>query len=194
VGIGTTNPQARLHIGNTAGTWTNSHLGVVLSSQLGSCWRMDEPTETGVYLGFGMTDLTSVPGWYWIASANTDNTLVPKYPMILTIDNSGKGLLTVNGKIHTREEITVDYHGTWYDYIFAENYKLMTLPELENYILLNKHLPDIPSADEVKENGIKLAEMNTLLLKKIEELTLYVIELEKQNKEFQKKFELLEKK
>jgi hypothetical protein len=55
----------------------------------------------------------------------------------------------------------------------------LSLEELERYIKLNKHLPEIPTAQEVKENGILLGEMNAKLLQKIEELTLYVIDLQK---------------
>jgi trimeric autotransporter adhesin len=69
---------------------------------------------------------------------------------------------------------------TWADYVFNEDYKLMSLLEVESFIKLNKHLPEIPSADEVKENGHKLGEMDVLLLKKVEELTLYLIDLKRE--------------
>jgi len=65
----------------------------------------------------------------------------------------------------------------WVDYVFKKDYKLMPLSELNAFIRENNHLPEIPTSDEVRENGIELGEMNALLLKKIEELTLYVIEL-----------------
>jgi len=60
------------------------------------------------------------------------------------------------------------------------NYNLMPLKELEQYILKNKHLPDVPNQDEISKNGIDVYEMNAVLLKKLEELTLYVIEQQKQ--------------
>jgi len=59
------------------------------------------------------------------------------------------------------------------------SYNLMPLKELEQYIKQNKHLPDVPTQDEISKNGIDVYEMNAVLLKKVEELTLYVIELEK---------------
>ena len=65
---------------------------------------------------------------------------------------------------------------TWPDYVFAEDYELTPLSEVENFIRENQHLLEIPSAEEVAQNGQNLGEMNALLLKKIEELTLYVIE------------------
>ena len=71
----------------------------------------------------------------------------------------------------------------WPDYVFEKNHNIMTIPELEAYIKIYKHLPGIPSADDVEENGIDVAEMNALILKKIEELTLHII---KQNKKIEK--------
>jgi hypothetical protein len=67
----------------------------------------------------------------------------------------------------------------WYDHVFAKDYKLRSLSELEDFIKQNKHLPEIPSETEVKENGINLGEMQGKLLLKIEELTLYTIEQQK---------------
>jgi hypothetical protein len=87
--------------------------------------------------------------------------------------------LTVRGTIHT-QEVRVDLNVPGPDYVFEKNYNLPTLSALENYINQNKHLPEVPSAKEMEANGVKLGEMNMLLLKKVEELTLYVIELKKQ--------------
>jgi hypothetical protein len=88
--------------------------------------------------------------------------------------------LTVNGKIKANE-IRVDGNGQP-DYVFDEGYKVSTLQELESYIKVNKHLPEIPSAAEAAKNGIALGAMNKLLLKKIEELTLHLIEKDKELK------------
>jgi len=78
-----------------------------------------------------------------------------------------------NGLLRTRE-IVVDAQ-SWADFVFEKNYDLMPLKEVEDYINLNGHLPNIPSSECVKEEGINIAEMNRLLLEKIEELTLHVI-------------------
>lgn len=87
--------------------------------------------------------------------------------------------LTVKGKIHA-QEVKIDLLGALVpDYVFANDYKLKTLEEVENYIKQNNHLPEIPSAKEIEKNGLMLAEMNMALLKKIEELTLYMIAKEK---------------
>ena len=87
--------------------------------------------------------------------------------------------LSVNGKIRAHE-IKVEITG-WPDYVFGEDYKKRSLLDLEKYISNHKHLPEIPSENEVSQNGIALGDMNKLLLKKIEELTLYLIEMKKEN-------------
>lgn len=106
----------------------------------------------------------------------------------------GEGLTTPDGyKLYVADgiltdEVKVAVHteSDWRDFVFDENYKPVSLTELEEYIAKNKKLPEVPSAKEVVENGINLGEMDALLLQKIEELTLYIIA---QNK----KMETLEK-
>ena len=119
----------------------------------------------------------------------------------LTINKGNVGIgtiapdekLTVKGKIHT-QEVRVDMSGPLVpDYVFAEDYKLKSLAEIENYIKQNKHLPEIPSAKEIENNGLMLAEMNMNLLKKVEELTLYMIEQQKKNNEQTIEIETLKK-
>ena len=68
----------------------------------------------------------------------------------------------------------------WSDFVFDDGYRLMPLGEVERYIDANRHLPEVPSAQEVEENGVDVGEMNKLLLQKVEELTLYIIDLQKQ--------------
>lgn len=87
--------------------------------------------------------------------------------------------LAVNGKVRAHE---IKVEGPiWPDYVFAKSYSLPDLFETEKYIQENQHLPGIPSALEVKDNGIDLGEMNAKLLEKIEELTLHLIEMKKEN-------------
>jgi hypothetical protein len=74
----------------------------------------------------------------------------------------------------------------WSDFVFADDYQLNSLAEVEAYITKNKHLPNVPSEKEVLENGVNLGEMDAILLRKIEELTLYVIELENRIKQIEK--------
>ncbi|MEP1490170.1 MAG: fibronectin type III domain-containing protein [Algibacter sp.] len=86
--------------------------------------------------------------------------------------------LAVNGNIHTKE-IRVDLND-WPDYVFTDKHQLPTLKEVENHIRENGHLKNIPSVKEVKEKGILLGHMNANLLEKIEELTLYTIQQQKE--------------
>jgi hypothetical protein len=86
--------------------------------------------------------------------------------------------ISANGKITTKEvEVTLS---GWPDYVFNEDYKLTPLSDVETFIKENKHLPGIKSAKELEENGVSLGEMNKQLMQKVEELTLYVIRLQKE--------------
>lgn len=95
--------------------------------------------------------------------------------------------LTVKGDIHTKE-VRVDMAGAVAgDYVFEKEYELLSLSELERYIIANKHLPEIPSAKQMDEVGLNLKEMNLLLLKKVEELTLHLIEMNKRVEELERR-------
>ncbi len=85
--------------------------------------------------------------------------------------------LAVNGAIIT-EEVIVKISEDWPDYVFDEAYTLMPIPQLESYIAEHGHLPDMPAADALLKTGLEVGKMESLLLKKIEELTLYVIRQE----------------
>jgi len=87
--------------------------------------------------------------------------------------------LSVAGAIRA-EEVVVETG--WADFVFEDDYQLRSLPEVKNYIAEHGHLPDVPSAKEVQSEGVSLGETQTILLQKIEELTLYVIELEEKMK------------
>ena len=88
--------------------------------------------------------------------------------------------LSVKGKIQAEEIKVTTTSGDWPDYVFEEDYKLNSLKDLEAFVKTNKHLPDMPTANEVELNGIQLGEMVKKLLKNNEELTLHVISLQKQ--------------
>jgi hypothetical protein len=92
--------------------------------------------------------------------------------------------MLVNGDI-TASLVRVNTQ-SWWDCVFHDDYNLQPLAEVEAYINRYKHLPEIPTEAEVKANGVDVAQMNALLLKKVEELTLYVIELEKRVKDLDK--------
>lgn len=87
--------------------------------------------------------------------------------------------LHVYGTVYSKEvqvKLSIDAP----DYVFDPDYQLMKLDDLQNYLDKNKHLPEVPSAKEMEKNGVNLSEMNMLLLKKVEELTLYMLEQQKE--------------
>lgn len=98
--------------------------------------------------------------------------------------------LTVNGNIKCEEMlVVVDVPA---DYVFDLDYKLMPLSEVGKYIKENKHLPNVPSAEEIKQNGWQVGEMNNKLLEKVEELTLYLLQLKDENEALKARVEALE--
>ncbi len=99
--------------------------------------------------------------------------------------------LQLNGTL-AANNITYTANGNTADFVFEDNYQLKDLSEVEAFIKANKHLPEIPSAKEMEEAGVNLAEMNKLLLMKVEELTLYSIEQEKKIEARDEKVESLE--
>ncbi len=95
----------------------------------------------------------------------------------------GSYMLAVAGKIAATGEVRVfDINTTTFpDYVFAPGYKLLSLDQIELFIKQNHHLPDVPSVTDVAKDGMSFNEMNVILLKKVEELTLHLIELKKEN-------------
>jgi hypothetical protein len=113
-----------------------------------------------------------------------------------TVDNANWKLATstyklaVNGSV-IATAMTVKLNANWPDYVFKPQYHLPSLSEVKTYIDQNQHLPDMPSEAEVKKDGINLGEMNTLLTKKVEELTLYLIDQQKVQKQQQEQIDEL---
>lgn len=100
--------------------------------------------------------------------------------------------LAVNGTVRALK-VKVTQTG-WADFVFAQDYKLPPLMEVERFIRENRHLPDMPSEKEVAENGLDVGEMNKKLLQKVEELTLYIIQQEKEMGEMRRRLEIVENK
>jgi hypothetical protein len=120
-------------------------------------------------------------------AGNESESIVNFNPQIVFKNNGNVGIgttspdtkLSVKGVIHT-QEVRVDLNGAVApDYVFEPTYNLLPLSEVESYIKANKHLPEVPSAKQMEEEGLNLKEMNLLLLKKVEELTLHLIEQQK---------------
>jgi hypothetical protein len=123
--------------------------------------------------------------WTYAFYLKVDND---KHKAFSVIDKNVQEVFRVygNGVVNAKKiyaeafEVRTDAMDKWPDYVFDDHYKLKNLNEVEQYIKSNNHLPDIPSENEINENGFNLAEMDGLLLKKIEELTLYVIKQQKE--------------
>jgi hypothetical protein len=107
-------------------------------------------------------------------------------------DRIGTGYqLSVAGKVIC-EEVKVQLRAAWPDYVFADDYNLMPIEDLEKSIRQNKHLPNIPAAAQIEKEGISLGDMNKRLMEKVEELTLYLIDLNKKNKQLEERLQKVE--
>ncbi|MEP3385643.1 MAG: hypothetical protein ABJN84_13820, partial [Flavobacteriaceae bacterium] len=176
VGIGTLNPSAKLEVnGNIKGPGLESSLinfkNIIGRSSDGILHLRGGNTTGPIYLNYyesGNISLANGGGNVGIGTITTD------------------AKLTVKGDIHA-QEVKVDLNGAIApDFVFANNYTLRSLEETETYISMYHHLPEIPSASEMEKNGFELKEMNLRLLQKVEELTLYLIEQNKQIQELKK--------
>jgi hypothetical protein len=106
-----------------------------------------------------------------------------------TLNN--KYLLSVGGSI-VCEELVVKLQANWADYVFASDYTLMPLGDVKKFIAANSHLPGVPTAAEIEQTGVQTGEMLTIQMKKIEELTLYLIQMEERIKELEAKNKALQ--
>jgi len=180
VGIGTTTPSNKLEVNGTTGVQD------ALVIQKGGSYRIALNGTNDAYIN-GRN--SSFENKFTIRSNGTTYFNGGKVGVGTSAPDSK---LTVKGDIHA-EEVKVDLSVPGPDYVFKEGYDLKTLEEVQSYIKENGHLPNIPSAKEMEENGIQLGEMNMKLLEKIEELILYMIELKKENENQQREIEQLKK-
>jgi hypothetical protein len=176
--------RVRIEIANDGSYWSSYFISATdingsssnyagWSSTLGTM-----PATTG--------NITSVTEYAGIIYSNAGNMLIGKN----TQDNKTYKLDVV-GKIRA-DEVVVNTTGA--DFVFEKDYKLPTIEHVANYVQENKHLPDIPSANEMVKNGVSMGDMQVKLLQKVEELTLYAIQQNDSKKELEKKYNaLLEK-
>jgi hypothetical protein len=128
------------------------------------------------------------------ANFTVNGNVVIGDPAVVCIPNANYKLFVQTGILTEKVKVAVNCSTDWADYVFDEKYNLKSINELEAFVRTNKHLPNVPSADEVVKNGIDMATMDAKLLEKIEELSLYIIELKKENTELAKRVEKIEKK
>jgi hypothetical protein len=210
VGIGTDNPREKLSLDASWGRPINFHIGGSQNIYNNAYYDgIDKRAKQGPsyainFSGSRMTFRVAEDGaansqitWSEVMSLKTDGkvgigTIDPQANLEVkgnVLFTGGKldivGNAYVDGVIYS-EEVIVEEATNWPDYVFDSGYKLMDLNDLKTFITINKHLPDMPKADENgKLQQIKLAEMNALLLKKIEELTLYMLEQEERINELE---------
>ncbi len=193
VGIGIKNPMSKLHVKGKVRSTDMFVENRTTTSKL-TIFNKEYPPQDGFVL---VTDVDGNASWtepagfgYWQKNTNNENDLYYKDGNvgIGTINTYGYRL-AVDGKILT-DEVMVKDPVDWFDGVFEPDYNLMTINELEMFINSHGHLPDVPSEETVMENGYGLADMNGILLKKVEELTLYIIEIKKAMDEQNKVIEL----
>ena len=143
----------------------------------------------GVYQYPGGVLLNAAGGDLDIIKSLNGNTILGTKSDGTILGNIGIGTLTpretlsVNGNIRAKQ-VKVE-SANWPDYVFQKDYQLPSLQEVKAYLNQNNHLPEIPSEQQIAKEGLNLGEMNKLLMKKVEELTLYLIEKDKEVKELQ---------
>jgi hypothetical protein len=202
VGVGTTKPEHNLHIAKNAtasATLGDAPAVLMLEQSNNLNWSRGQAAaeilfkKGGDIIGAIRSEHTRYGGphsyedaglTFYVAPAA--ETPIPFEAMRIDyIGNVGIGTsnpqskLAVNGTITAKEIKVTD--GGWSDFVFDKNYELPPLKSVESYIQKHKHLPDIPSTHEVKQQGIAVSEMLALQMQKIEELTLYLIQMKKEN-------------
>ena len=174
IGIGITSPKASLHVNGDI--YTKGHLYLY-------AYEGDGNSGTAYIQARDKSQNSSID----LQFRTQENGAIKNAMRILKNGNVGIGTtnplskLSVNGHIRATE-VKVLANINIPDYVFESDYDLRPLQEVEEFIKVNKHLPNIPSATEFKEEGMDLGEMNARLLEKVEELTLYLIEQAKKDK------------
>lgn len=188
VGFNTTYPKQKIHVvdNNILITRTSSRSDGIAN---GAIMFGDEATSSCRHGAWGIEYVDSQEEGYglnFFRPWSTCNTNPGNYRLFLA-DNGNVGIgtnnplakLSVDGNICAKE-VRVSLSGSpcWPDYVFAQDYDLMKISDLRNYVQQHRHLPGVPSAAEVEENGVELGATTEILLQKIEEMTLYILQLE----------------
>jgi len=200
LGLGIANPDSRLEVN---GKIKASEMGIVSTGD--ATFSIERFTDSHGGIKFYETGETQAQWIFpFFRGWQSDNLIIrdeKHYKDVMTFQYGtgrvGIGTsdpthtLSVNGTIRSKEVIV---NTGWSDFVFEEDYNLRSLKDLENFIINNKHLPDIPSAKDVEENGVSLGNMDSKLLQKIEELTLYIIDQQKMINDLKMQNEIIMKK
>lgn len=191
VGIGTTAPPSRLYISNP-GTGGGGDVALgqhfVIAALAPNIKLIDLSASTDAYYIHLNQNVFKVGR---AAGSAIENDLVLKQGNVGIGTATPSEKLAVNGTIRAKEVI-VETSG-WSDYVFDDGYELPPLGDVEAHIKSEGHLPGIPSAQEAMKQGVAVGDMQAKLLAKVEEMTLYMIRLEKENAELRQRVERLER-
>jgi len=199
VGIGTSTPQAQLDVSvnSQIGAGANKFNTALTLIKNGDQYGTDNPVFLIKHSGNGSNVFAGVNSDLGIIriqgfNATAANKAINSNDNFYVFTNGTVGIntnsipagyqLAVNGSA-IATSMTVKLYANWPDYVFKKDYLLPSLSDVKTYIDQNQHLPDMPSEAEVAKDGLNLGEMNKLLVKKVEELTLYLIEKDKKEKE-----------
>ncbi|CAN5739419.1 hypothetical protein BH10BAC2_BH10BAC2_35270 [soil metagenome] len=187
LGIGTKLPKAKLHIfnGSSGAISPNANSPLVVESNGDNFINVLAPNgnKSGILFGDNLNpqdagviynNPLTPDGFQFNTNGNVTRMVLTNAGRLGIGTNNPAYALSVNGTIQSKE---VRVETGWSDYVFEKDYKLRTLDNVAKYIEQNKHLPGIPSAEEIRKNGLAVGEVQTKMMEKIEELTLYVIKL-----------------
>ncbi|HQQ95527.1 MAG TPA: hypothetical protein PLQ93_13315 [Bacteroidia bacterium] len=181
MGLNNSNPTFNLDISDAGSaearikSLSNAETGIWISNNSESYRFFVDHAGTG-HVCSGFSSPKNLINFSYNSISSKPQVWIGKRP---TTGNHTDFSMAVEGKL-LANSVYVTLQGNWADFVFEKNYALASLSEVESFYTAHHHLPGIPSAQEVKETGFSVEEINTLLLKKIEELTLYLVQQEKE--------------
>jgi hypothetical protein len=185
LGIGTAAPNAFLHISTPNVTWHG-----FLLEQNSTAATVAQETRVKNDASAGLIIANTVSTYKEVFKVlGNGRTIIGSKTSVAHPTAS----LTVGGKI-VCQDLYVTAITDWPDYVFADNYKLPSLSEVKSYYSLNKHLPGVPTAKEIEEKGISVSETSTIQMQKIEELTIYMVQLKEEIDQLKKENKVLKSK
>lgn len=196
VGIGISAPAERFHVSGGNMVLDNGATPTLFTgtgtTELGRYFQLANATGLATPAGFKAGGVLIADTYAYANPSKNDLVVKGKVAIGTPTTTSTNGYtLAVNGKIGAHDVQLERTSNAWPDYVFAENYQLPTLAEVERFIKENKHLKDVPSAEEIEKNGYSATGMDAVLLQKVEELTLYILQQQRQIEELRSEVKAL---